>query len=92
MSGTAGELDKRRKQLVYRAGHRGIKEMDIILGEFARGRIGTLDEADLDLLEVLMAENDRDLLAWFTGEAALPRRLDTPLFHAVLGFHAEKAR
>ncbi|MEC9343422.1 MAG: succinate dehydrogenase assembly factor 2, partial [Pseudomonadota bacterium] len=42
MRQTAEDTGKRRKQLVYRANHRGIKEMDIILGEFARERVPIL--------------------------------------------------
>ena len=33
--------DHRRKQLLYRANHRGIKEMDLILGGFATARLDT---------------------------------------------------
>ena len=84
------ELDRRRKQLVYRAGHRGIKEMDIILGEFARARIATLDDAELDRFEALMEENDRDLLAWFTGEAAMPSRHAGTLTRAILDHCASR--
>ena len=91
MSGTTAELDKRRKQLVYRAGHRGIKEMDIILGEFARDCIATLDEAELDQLEALMAETDRDLFSWFSGEVAVPEQHDTPLFAAIFDHRIKNA-
>lgn len=77
------ELDKRRKQLLYRANHRGIKEMDIILGEFARDRIASLDDAELDQLERLMEENDRELLSWFTGETAVPDDMASPLLAAI---------
>ena len=74
----------RRKQLIYRANHRGIKEMDIILGGFAERHVMGLDTASLDLLEAIMAESDRDLLTWFTGEQALPDHIDKVLFDAIL--------
>lgn len=77
------ELEKRRKQLLYRANHRGIKEMDIILGEFARDRIATLDERELDLLERLMEESDRELLSWFTGETPVPEDMASPLLGSI---------
>jgi antitoxin CptB len=86
-SGTA-QLDARRKQLLYRANHRGIKEMDIILGGFATAHIATLDDAGLDVLEALMDEPDRDLLTWFTGEVAAPAHLRTPLFEAIAAHQA----
>ncbi|MCB1421063.1 MAG: succinate dehydrogenase assembly factor 2 [Nitratireductor sp.] len=74
----------RRKQLIYRANHRGIKEMDIILGGFAERHVMGLDAESLDRFEAIMAEADRDLLSWFTGELPLPGHIDGPLFEAIL--------
>ena len=62
----------RIKRLRYRANHRGIKEMDIILGQFANARLETLSEEMVDQFETLLNENDRDLLIWFTGENQFP--------------------
>ena len=64
--------DIRIKRLKYRANHRGIKEMDIILGGFANAQLSTLNESAVDDFEALMGEQDRDLLIWFTGEAPFP--------------------
>ena len=86
MTGGNEDLDTRRRKLVYRANHRGIKEMDILLGGYASARAGGMDHAALDEFETLMAESDRDLLTWFTGEAQIPARFDTPLFAAILAF------
>lgn len=74
----------RRKQLIYRANHRGIKEMDIILGGFADRHVMELDVEKLDTFEAIMAEADRDLLSWFTGEQPLPDHIDRQLFDAIL--------
>lgn len=82
------QLDARRKQLLYRANHRGIKEMDIILGGFATAHIGSLDNASLDMLEALMEEPDRDLLTWFTGEVPAPAHVRTALFDAIAAHQA----
>jgi len=79
-------LNKRRKQLRYRANHRGIKEMDIILGKFADGFIGEFDNLQLDNFEALMENNDRDLLQWFTGELSPPDEINQPLFQQILEF------
>ena len=66
------EKQYRIKRLKYRANHRGIKEMDIILGRFADERLDSLSEKMVDDFEALMSEHDRDLLVWFTGEAPFP--------------------
>ena len=60
------------KRLQYRANHRGIKEMDIILGSFADQELRSLDNAQIADFESLMQEHDRDLLVWFTDEAEFP--------------------
>ena len=85
----SGGLDPRRKQLLYRANHRGIKEMDILLGGFAAAHIGSLDDAALDRLEALMDESDRDLLTWFTGEKQPPEGIRTDIFDAILAHQAK---
>jgi antitoxin CptB len=82
------QLDARRKQILYRANHRGIKEMDILLGGYAAAWIGTLDDGEIEALETLMAETDRDLLSWFTGEVPPPERVRGKLFDAILRHQA----
>lgn len=90
MSGTtrtSADLDPRRRKLLFRAWHRGMREMDLIMGRFADAEIGSLSEADLDEFERLIEVLDRDLLSWVTGEAAVPENYDTDLFRRLKGFH-----
>jgi antitoxin CptB len=54
---------------------RGIKEMDIILSRYAEAHLSKMDEADLDLYETLLNENDQDLYQWVSGQAAAPAAL-----------------
>ncbi|NEV78643.1 succinate dehydrogenase assembly factor 2, partial [Rhodopseudomonas sp. BR0C11] len=64
MTGTtrsSGGLDDRRKRLLFRCWHRGTREMDLILGQFADAEIGTLSEAELDELERLIEGSDHEL-------------------------------
>lgn len=73
----------RIKRLKYRANHRGIKEMDIVIGRFANEMIEGLSDDNLDLFEKLMAEHDRDLIVWFTGEQEFPDEDTKPMFEMV---------
>ena len=42
-----------KKQIIYRATHRGSKEMDILLGQFTKKHIKYLDNEELkDLYEI----------------------------------------
>ena len=81
---------KRRKQMLYRANHRGIKEMDIILGGYASAHIMDMPVNQLGEFERILSELDRDLLMWFTGEEQVPQNLASPLFDAILR-HTAKA-
>ncbi len=80
-------LDPRRRRLLFRSWHRGIREMDLILGRFADAHIATLSDADLDTYERLIELPDPDLLGWVTGEFQTPAELDTALFRRLRDFH-----
>ena len=90
MTGTARSsdgLDARRRRLLYRAWHRGMRETDLIMGRFADASIEQLTAAELADFEQLMDVPDRELLAWITGEANVPPDYDTPLFHRLREFN-----
>ena len=61
-------LDLRRRKLLFRSWHRGMREMDLIMGGFADARVEHLSEPELAEFERLIDVPDRDLLAWITGE------------------------
>ena len=46
----SGEDLRRRKQMIYRANHRGIKEMDIVLGGYANAHVMEMADADTGCL------------------------------------------
>jgi antitoxin CptB len=94
MSGTtrsSADLDVRRKQILYRAWHRGMREMDLIMGQFADAEIGTLSDEDVAEFERLIEVTDRDLLGWITGELEAPSNYDTPLFRRLKSFHTHSS-
>lgn len=88
LSRSSDGLDVRRKRMLFRCWHRGIKEMDLLLGGYAEARIHLLSEDELDRLEFLMDAGDNDLLAWFTGKDPVPTRYDTDIFKAIADYHA----
>lgn len=95
MSGTdlpGDGLETRRRRSHFRCWHRGMREMDLILGRFADANIQTLDPAELELLDVLMEEQDRDIFMWLTGEADVPPDADTPLFRKIAAFSGATPR
>jgi antitoxin CptB len=84
---TSDGLDPRRRKLLFRSWHRGMREMDLILGRFADVALAELSEAELAEFERLIELPDRDLLAWVTGEAAVPPEVETGVFRRMRDFH-----
>ncbi len=76
--------ENRRKRIVWRACHRGIKEMDIVVGGFVKSRIRHSDEAELQELERILQIPDLDLLAWLTGTQPVPEEQQSPLLLEML--------
>ena len=62
------DLEKKRKRLKMRSMRRGIKEMDLILKNFADLNLNSMSEAELENFENLLLENDQDLYQWSTGQ------------------------
>ena len=85
---TSAGLDARRRRILFRAWHRGMREVDLILGPFADAEVAALSEAEVDDLERLMEVPDPEVLAWLMGERAVASEHDTPLWHRLLQFHA----
>lgn len=83
-------LEPKRKRLLFRARHRGIKEMDYILGRYAEANINNFSDEQLEQLQYIMSFEDRDLFSWFTGEVAIPKELDIPMFYNILNFFSIK--
>ena len=84
---TSADLDVRRRRVLFRSWHRGIREMDLLMGRFADATIGLMSEADLDEFERLIEVPDRDLFAWLTDAAETPANYDGPVFRHLKGFH-----
>jgi antitoxin CptB len=84
---TSDGLDPRRRKLLFRCWHRGMREMDLIMGRFADSALAGLSDAELADFERLIELPDRDLLAWVTGEANVPADVDTAVFRRMRDFH-----
>jgi len=64
MSEAERSLAERRKRVIYRASHRGTKEMDLVLGRFAAANVERMDDGELNVFEELLALPDPDLNRW----------------------------
>lgn len=80
-------LGVRQRRILYRSWHRGMREMDLILGRFADAQIASLAESELDDYERLLEAPDADVLGWVTGAEETPSLYDTPVFWKIRAFH-----
>ena len=81
-------LDARRRRILFRSWHRGMREMDLVLGRFVDAEIARLSESELDDYERLLEAQDRDLFSWLTSEAEIPGLYDTPVLGKIRAFHS----
>ena len=59
------ELEIFKKKLIYRAGHRGTKEMDILLSSFVDKNINLLNEQLLDELDKFLNFEDEVIFNYY---------------------------
>ena len=76
----------RLKKLIYQSNHRGCKELDIILGQFATKNIDLLTEQELDNYEQMCNESEWDIYSWFTGEKQTPSQFEA-IIHKIRSFN-----
>jgi antitoxin CptB len=77
----------RRRKLVFRAWHRGMREVDLLLGRFADARVPMMGEENLAAFEALLDVPDPQILAWITGEEDVPREQDSRFMQELIAFH-----
>ncbi len=82
----AEDIETTRKRLIFRSGHRGLKEMDLLLGGFAARYLADFSRAQLALYDALLAENDPDLYNWIIGREAPPAAHDTSVMMMLKNF------
>jgi antitoxin CptB len=83
----AEHSDVRRKRLMFRCHHTGMKENDLLFGAFADAHLESLSDADVAWLEALLMENnDIDLYNWIVRRQPSPPHLDHPLMRMLQNF------
>ena len=60
-------IDVLKKKIIYRSNYRGTKEMDKLLGAFAKKYINNLSDDDLVKLEKLLDIDDSNLYNFLHG-------------------------
>ncbi len=81
------DREMRRRRLRFRAQHRGIREMDLLVGRFAEEVLPQLSDQELMDFELLMEMPDSEVLNWLLGRQSVPTEFDTSLFAKLRAFH-----
>jgi len=82
-------LDARRRRLLFQCWHRGIREMDLVLGRFADEQLASLNEAELTELERWLEIPDQQMFAWVNGMEPAPPEIETGLFRRLRDFRGK---
>lgn len=78
----------RLNRLRYRSWHRGCKETDIIIGNYCNEFVTKMDEAELDLFEVFLEEDDADIWAWLTHKYECENKTYFPILEKMRDFRS----
>jgi len=76
-------LDNRRRRLIFRAQHRGTYENDLLIGDFVKARIASMNDSELDEIEAVMEFPDAELADWLTGRKPIPNHADSPMLRRI---------
>ncbi len=66
------DLETLRKRLLYQSHHRGMRELDFILGRFANRHVPSMTQEELEQLEALLVIPDQELYGWFFEKIEAP--------------------
>ena len=81
----------RVRRLVYQASYTGMKETDLLLGQFARKHLPNLTHEQLDIFEALLEAGDPSIFAWVRGDEQVPAEFDGPVLDMIKDFHINQA-
>ena len=88
MTDQPDQLHIARKRLRFRSWHRGTREMDLLLGRFADGRLDGFDGAGLRAYAALLEQPDPDIYDWVCGRGECPEGELRPIVAALTEFHS----
>lgn len=76
----------RVKRLKFRAWHRGMREVDLLLGSFADQHLKGFSSDQLTQFEHILDIEDPYLYAWLSGTAPLPEEEKSDVMTMMLNF------
>ena len=84
---TTGSMDHRRRRALYRATHRGTKELDWLVGRYAEARLPAMPEEGMDVFERFLTIADPELHAWILAPGQLDQSAFLGIVQDIRTFH-----
>jgi antitoxin CptB len=84
------DLDMRRKRLLYRVWNRGMRELDLILGTFAKAHMADLAEHEVTDFENLLQIPDQIAYQWIVGLQPTPAEFETSVMQNIKAFYGRE--
>ena len=78
------------RRLIYRASYTGMKETDLLLGQFAKRHLPHLSREELADFEALLDAGDPSIFAWVRGDEIVPDEFDNRVFQLIKEFESGK--
>ncbi len=80
-------MELRVRRAIYRATHRGTKELDWLIGRFVEKHVAGMSDGQMDLLERFLTVPDPELHAWIMKPGEVPASEFAGLVGTIKAFH-----
>jgi antitoxin CptB len=80
----------RRQRLCFQSHHRGTREMDLLMGNFADAHVPDFTPAQLDQYEAILQLSDPDVFNWISGAEPVPPEHDNEVMQLLVAYRLEK--
>lgn len=86
---TSSGLSDDKRRTLFRAWHRGMREMDMLFGPFANIKLEGMSAEEHQAFDQLMSHDDTMLLKWFMSQEPVPDDVKGDMFDRVKRFREE---
>lgn len=74
------------KKLLYKSTHRGCRETDIILGQYAQKYINDMSYEELEIFETILNISDSDIYDWYSKKKSVPEKYDSHIMRQLMQY------
>ena len=78
--------DLLKKKILYRSGHRGTKEMDLLLSNFVKKYISNFSIAELKQLKDLLKFDEDSLFKWYLNKKCKAKNPNNKVWNLLKDF------